>query len=642
MISKFLKRLVAAATISVVAVSFMANHPTTQAATASNWTFLHTSGRNIVDANGNVVHISGVNWFGAETPDCAPDGLWSIHYTTMLDNIKKLGYNTLRLPYSTDFLDQKDTNTGCTPNLSLYANPDLADPADPTGQTALKGMPLLDKIINYAGSIGLRIFLDRHRANNGHQDPLWYEPGSAKYTEARWISDWTWLATRYANNPTVIGADLHNEPHSVQGDPKNSACWGCGDTTRDWKLASERAGNAILAVNPNWLIIVEGTDTNPVTGASTWWGGDLSNAGNDPVVLNSPNHVVYSPHEYPASLFAQTWFSDPTYPNNLPAVWESHWGYLDTQNIAPVLIGEFGSKLASTSDIQWFTALTIGASANGYIKSKSLNWTFWSWNPNSGDTGGILADDWTTIIQAKQSVLAQIQYPLIGSQSGSGATNTPVGATATNTTVPPTNTATFVPPTATGTKVVTNTPIPPTVTGTKVVTNTPVPPTATPTTGVTATPTTISTSTLKVQYANADTNVSDNNIRPHLKIVNTGSSAVSLTGLKLRYYLTRDTAASLVFNCDYAVVGCTNISGTFVAISPAKATADYYLELTFTSGSIAANSDSGEIQIRFNKADWSNFNQSNDYSFSATQTSYANWSNVTLYQAGTLVWGIEP
>jgi O-glycosyl hydrolase len=166
--------------------------------------------------------------------------------------------------------------------------------------------------------------------------------------------------------------------------------------------------------------------------------------------------------------------------------------------------------------------------------------------------------------------------------------------------------------------------------------------TATNTVTATSTPTSSVTSTLKIQYANADTNTSDNSIRPHLKIVNTGSSAVSLTGLKLRYYFTRDTAQSLVFNCDYAAVGCGNISGTFVAVNPAKATADYYLEVSFASGTIPANGDSGEIQVRFNKADWSNFNQSNDYSFSPTQTSYADWSKVTLYQAGTLVWGVEP
>lgn len=51
----------------------------------------------------------------------------------------------------------------------------------------------------------------------------------------------------------MIGADLHNEPHGA-------ATWGSGNTNTDWRLAAERCGNAILSVNTNWLIIVEGIE----------------------------------------------------------------------------------------------------------------------------------------------------------------------------------------------------------------------------------------------------------------------------------------------------------------------------------------------------------------------------------------------
>ena len=105
---------------------------------------------------------------------------------------------------------------------------------------------------SYAGQIGLRIILDHHRSDAGdgpNGSGLWY---TSQSTESRWIGDWTMLAQRYAGNPTVIGADLHNEPHGP-------ATWGDGGAN-DWRLAAERAGNAILAVNPNWLIIVEGIE----------------------------------------------------------------------------------------------------------------------------------------------------------------------------------------------------------------------------------------------------------------------------------------------------------------------------------------------------------------------------------------------
>src|SRR5690606_9667392 len=133
--------------------------------------------------------------------------------------------------------------------------------------------------------------------------------------------------------------------------------------------------NAILAVNPDWLIFVEGVQcfgpggvATPSRGATcTWWGGNLEGAGTYPVRLSVPNRVVYSAHDYPASLYQQTWFSDPSYPANLPAVWNRFWGYLHANDVAPVLLGEFGSKLQTTSDRKWLDALTryLGTGADG-------------------------------------------------------------------------------------------------------------------------------------------------------------------------------------------------------------------------------------------------------------------------------------
>ncbi|HCP73827.1 MAG TPA: hypothetical protein DIU08_04210, partial [Ktedonobacter sp.] len=65
-----------------------------------------------------------------------------------------------------------------------------------------------------------------------------------------------------------------------------------------------------------------------------------------------------------------------------------------------------------------------------------VNWTFWCWNPDSGDTGGILNDDWTTVNQAKEARLTAIMYPLSAT-----STVASVSTTAPKTpTVPPANT----------------------------------------------------------------------------------------------------------------------------------------------------------------------------------------------------------
>ncbi|MGL5096882.1 MAG: Calx-beta domain-containing protein, partial [Planctomycetia bacterium] len=80
---------------------------------------------------------------------------------------------------------------------------------------------------------------------------------------------------------------------------------------------------------------------------------------------------------------------------------------------------------------QWFSAITryLGGDfnldgANDLAAGKQgPSWTYWSWNPNSGDTGGILADDWTTVQSAKHAGVVPIQFQFPA--TGGGGTVTP-------------------------------------------------------------------------------------------------------------------------------------------------------------------------------------------------------------------------
>ncbi|MFC5472155.1 glycoside hydrolase family 6 protein [Cohnella suwonensis] len=152
------------------------------------------------------------------------------------------------------------------------------------------------------------------------------------------------------------------------------------------------------------------------------------------------------------------------------------------------------------------------------------------------------------------------------------------------------------------------------------------------------------TSTLVAQYKLNNSNATDNQIYANFNIKNTGTTAVSLSNVKLRYYFTKDSSAGQNFWCDYAQVGTSAVSGSFATVSPAATGADTYLEISFGSaaGSIAAGGQTGDIMIRIAKSDWTNFNEADDYSFDGTKTSFADWNKVTLYQSGTLVWGTEP
>src|SRR5260370_42027345 len=69
----------------------------TLSASSGYW---HTSGNRILDSSNNPVRIAGINWYGFETTDFVAHGLWAQSYQTILNTIKSLGYNVVRIPLS--------------------------------------------------------------------------------------------------------------------------------------------------------------------------------------------------------------------------------------------------------------------------------------------------------------------------------------------------------------------------------------------------------------------------------------------------------------------------------------------------------------------------------------------------------------
>ena len=150
---------------------------------------------------------------------------------------------------------------------------------------------------------------------------------------------------------------------------------------------------------------------------------------------------------------------------------------------------------------------------------------------------------------------------------------------------------------------------------------------------------------LAAQYQCASTAATVQELKPYFQIVNNGAAAVNLSTLTMRYYFTKDATpvTDLTFNCDYALLGCGLISAAFFVTTGTNA--DEYVEISFLTGAgmLAPGASTGVIQGRIHPTDYQYMlSQTNDYSFDASKTAFANWSNITLFQNGTLVWGTVP
>jgi len=147
---------------------------------------------------------------------------------------------------------------------------------------------------------------------------------------------------------------------------------------------------------------------------------------------------------------------------------------------------------------------------------------------------------------------------------------------------------------------------------------------------------------LEVKYANLDGNDSDPAIKPGLRIENTGTTDIDLSRVTLRYWFTKDSGNGTFQGfCDYAEIGCGQVRTSFGAVSPTRPGADSYLEVGFGGGKAEIGGSTGVLQLRFNKTDYSNFDETDDYSH-GSNTAYAVTPKVTAYLNGTLIWGTEP
>jgi endoglucanase len=160
-----------------------------------------------------------------------------------------------------------------------------------------------------------------------------------------------------------------------------------------------------------------------------------------------------------------------------------------------------------------------------------------------------------------------------------------------------------------------------------------------------------SVTSLSVQSFNGNRADSSSNLSLNIKVINTGNQDVDLQTVVLHYYFTKDADIAQQINVDYAdgkpagsqLEMTPLIDAKIAPLGVAKTNADTEVLIGFKAGApLLKPGGYVQIQARVNRTDWSNFLQTNDYSFNATSSAYGDWEKVTAYAGTNLLWGIEP
>ena len=193
--------------------------------------FFHTSGKDIIDPAGETYTIksiaiendvSDINSLLAGQPGGVD---YALIATTESDyqKLKTLGFNSVRFLLSYKFFDDS------------------------------KGFQLLDQNIAWAKKYGISLILNMHVPNGGYQSD---GGGSALWTDMsnqdNLVALWTNIATRYKDEPTIMGYGIVNEPGPVRLSTETSE-----QALDKWKNLASRIATGVRSVDNNHILFVE-------------------------------------------------------------------------------------------------------------------------------------------------------------------------------------------------------------------------------------------------------------------------------------------------------------------------------------------------------------------------------------------------
>ena len=221
----------------------------------------------------------------------------------------------------------------------------------------------MDDFFEISNKYDIDVVLDFHRLHSTHQS---FRPYDNHFTFDDFLDAWRIILDRYKSYPNLKGVDIFNEYQ--------------GNNVVEWNNLSRQIVSFIESQFPERFDFYVG---------GVRWGGNLYGVKLDDLPYN--DRITYTIHKY--------WFSD--------GIDEEAWAAtFDKENHKLISVGEWGYKTDGSEFEKIFAVEFVD-----WLKENNIRDTFfWTWTYNSGDTGGILKADCTTVDYEKIRLLHNLWY----------------------------------------------------------------------------------------------------------------------------------------------------------------------------------------------------------------------------------------
>ncbi|KAH8777640.1 glycoside hydrolase superfamily [Diaporthe sp. PMI_573] len=374
-------------------------------AVAQSWpnTPFTSSGRDILDASGNVVTFAGANWPGAADV-MIPEGLQYQSVSYIVSKLKEIGMNAVRLTYAIQMIDEIYENGGTDIPLSRALNQALGEAngttvfneilaANPDFGTDITRLEVFDAVAAELAANEIYIVLDNHMSEgawccNTEDGNSWW--GDTYFSAANWTRGLAYMADHASSWTALTALSLRNEVRR----PDNNATLQETYNWQTWYKYVKEGAAAVSTANPDPLVILSGLDFDtyltPVVRRTALTPGtevfDRADFATDKVVLEL--------HTYANNVANCASLESSLYNNGFETLNTT----ADVEHF-PLLLTEWGFAMDGATYLKPYTQCLAE-----YLPAQKAGWMIWvvagSYYIRSGtqdyeETWGLLSHDWS-------------------------------------------------------------------------------------------------------------------------------------------------------------------------------------------------------------------------------------------------------